>query len=135
MRRMMDRDANVAGVSPLPVCEDVLSPDEEFVPLTDIAAHLGLPVSRVHQMIRDGKGLAIRRDRIVGVPRALLDDNFEFIKHLSGVITVLRDGGFGDSEILAWIYRPDEVLEAAPITVLHSQLARDVVRRAQAMAF
>ncbi len=125
----------MAGVSPLPVCEDVLSPDEELVPLTDIAARMGLPVSRVHQMIRDGKGLAIRRDRIVGVPRTLLDDDYEFIKHLSGVITVLRDGGFEDSEILAWIYRPDDVLGATPVSVLHSQLARDVIRRAQVMAF
>lgn len=125
----------MAGVSALPVCEDVLPPDEEFVPLTDIAARMGLPVSRVQQMIRDGKGLAIRRDRILGVPRSLLDDDYEFIKHLSGVVTVLRDGGFGESEILAWLYRPDEYLGATPISILHSQLAREVVRRAQAMAF
>lgn len=86
-------------------------------------------------MIRDGKALAIRRERIVGVPRSLLGDDGEFIKHLSGVITVLRDGGFDDDEILAWIYRTDDVLDATPISILHTQLARDVVRRAQTMAF
>ncbi len=48
---------------------------------------------------------------------------------------MLRDGGFDDEEILRWLFTEDESLSATPIETMHTDQAREVVRRAQSMAF
>ncbi|WP_272873957.1 Rv2175c family DNA-binding protein, partial [Prescottella equi] len=57
------------------------------------------------------------------------------VRLLSGLIVVLRDGGFDDEEILRWLFTEDESLSATPIETMHTDQAREVVRRAQSMAF
>ena len=48
---------------------------------------------------------------------------------------MLADGGYNDEEILAFLYTEDDTLPGRPIDALHGQKAREVIRRAQAMAF
>ena len=66
---------------------------------------------------------------------------------LTGLLAVLRDGGYRDTEILRWLFTPDPsltvtrdgtreaVTNARPVDALHSHQAREVLRRAQAMAY
>ena len=46
-----------------------------------------------------------------------------------------RDGGYGDPEILRWLFADDSSLSDSPIAVLRAGRHREVKRRAQAMAF
>lgn len=121
-------------MSKVPYTDDVLPADAEILPLPDVAEHLGLVVTRVHDILREGRLLAIRRDGIIYVPARLLSDD-GIGKHVPGVISVLRDGGYTDAEILSYLYTEDETLPGRPVDALHGHLAREVMRRAQAMAF
>jgi hypothetical protein len=102
--------------------------------VTEVAARLSVPVSRVHQYVRDGQLLAVRRDGAVAVPADFLDGN-AVVKGLPGTITVLRDGGYSDDEILRWLFSDDDSLPGTPVATLRSGRHKEVKRRAQAMAF
>lgn len=54
--------------------------------------------------------------------------------HISGIINVLKDAGLSESELFRWLFTPDESLGSSPIAALHGHKAREVKRRAQAMA-
>ncbi|ANI92146.1 DNA-binding protein [Dietzia timorensis] len=124
----------MCGVSKVPYTDDVLPSDADILPLPDVAERLGIVVTRVHDLLREGRLLAIRRDGIVYVPALLLSDE-GIGKHVPGLISVLRDGGYTDSEILSFLYTEDDSLPGRPVDALHGHLAREVMRRAQAMAF
>ncbi|AMY18587.1 DNA-binding protein [Rhodococcus sp. PBTS 1] len=125
----------VGAVSAIPYCDDVIPADEQVVPLPDVAASLGVAVTRVHQMLRENKLVAVRRDRVVAVPAAFLDEQGHPLKHLAGTVSVLLDGGFDHTAILRWLFEDDASLPGRPVDVLHGDHAREIVRRAQAMAF
>lgn len=122
------------GVSAIPAAPDVLAPDVEVIPLPDVAERLGLPVTRVHQLIRDGHLLAVRRDKILSVPAAFLTDS-AVVKGLGGTITLLRDNGFSEDEILRWLFTADDSLPGTPVDALRGDRGREVKRRAQAMGY
>jgi hypothetical protein len=123
-----------SDVSTIPVADDVLDAHVEVLAVPDVAERLGLSVTRVHQMLRDHHMLALRRDGVVAVPADFLDAN-ALVKGLAGTITVLRDGGYTDAEILRWLFTPDDSLPGTPISALRADRGREVKRRAQAMAF
>jgi len=112
-----------------PLSEEVVT-----LPVADVAARLSVPVSRVHQYIRDGQLLGVRRAGAMAVPDAFLDGN-TVVKGLPGTITVLRDGGYNDDEILRWLFADDDSLPGTPVASLRAGRHREVKRRAQAMAF
>ena len=85
-------------------------------------------------MLRDGQLLACRRDGILIVPALFLTDD-AVVKGLTGTITVLRDSGYGEDEILTWLFTADESLPGTPIDALRGDRGREVKRRAQASAF
>ena len=124
----------VTAVSAIPVAADVLSPDLEVLPLPDVAEQLGVPITRVHQMLRDGQLLACRRQGILIVPALFLTGD-AVVKGLSGTITVLKDSGYAEDEILSWLFTPDDTLPGTPIEALRGDRGREVKRRAQASAF
>lgn len=130
----MGRCGIVSGVSAIPAAPDVLAPDVEMTPLPDVAERLGLVVTRVHQLIRDGHLLAMRRDGILVVPAAFLTET-AVVKGLGGTITLLRDNGYNEDEILTWLFTPDDSLPGTPIEALRGDRGREVKRRAQAMGF
>jgi hypothetical protein len=134
-------------VSSIPTAEDVLDPAEDVYDLPAVADLLGVPVTKVHQQLREGHLVAVRRGGTVVVPKAFFDNSGHLVKSLQGLLVVLHDGGYRDTEIVRWLFTPDPSLtirsdgsgeqqaNARPVDALHSHQAREVVRRAQAMAY
>jgi hypothetical protein len=134
-------------VSSIPAADDVLEPDEPVYDLPTVADMLGIPVTRVHHLLRQGQLMAVRRDGNLVVPTMFFDDRGNVLKPLPGLLVVMRDGGYRDSEIVRWLFTPDPSLtisrdgaterqeNARPVDALHSHQAREVVRRAQALAY
>lgn len=134
-------------MSTIPSGDDVLDPDEPTYDLPTVAELLRIPVTKVHQRLRDGQLVAVRRDGIPVVPRLFFTVGGEVTKPLPGLLAVLRDGGFTDTEIMRWLFTADPSLtisrdgereatpNARPIDALHAHQAREVLRRAQAMAY
>jgi hypothetical protein len=107
----------------------------EWLSLPDVAARLDLPVSRVKQLLRDRKLLAVTRpggDR--AVPAAFIDGG-QIVKGLAGTLTLLHDCGFEDDEALRWLFTADDTLPGTPIDALYAHRGTEVNRRAQALAF
>jgi hypothetical protein len=116
------------------VTDSVTAAPTEWINLPDIADKLDLSVSKVHQLIRDGDLLAVRRDGVRVVPAELVA-NSTVLKHLPGVLTLLRDAGYNDEEAVRWLYTPDEGLDGNAALGLGGPRAREVKRRAQALGF
>jgi hypothetical protein len=104
-----------------------------WVTLPDVAERLNVPVNKVHQMIREGSLIAVRREGVRYVPEELVAGS-NVLKHLPGLLTVLRDAGYTNEEALRWLYSPDESLPGTPATALVENRATEVKRRAQALA-
>lgn len=141
------RRLRLDAVSSIPASDDVLEPDEAVYDLPTVAQMLGIPVTKVHQQLREGHLIAVRRNGTPVVPQILFDDHGNVVKSLPGLLVVLHDGGYRETEIVRWLFTPDASLtisrdgsterqaNARPIDALHSHQAREVVRRAQAMAY
>jgi hypothetical protein len=123
----------VTGVSDTPAVPVGWSDDVKVLGVAEAAERLTVPTSRVHQMIRDGSLLGVRREGALVVPEDFLDGS-GVVKGLPGTITVLRDGGYDDGEILRWLFAEDDSLPGTPIEALRGNRGREVKRRAQAMA-
>ncbi|MGH3511769.1 MAG: Rv2175c family DNA-binding protein [Pseudonocardiaceae bacterium] len=121
-------------MSDLAIALDVLDPEVEVLPLPDVAQRLRLPVTRVHQMMRDGQLMGIRRNGVVLIPAEFLSGN-AVVKGLPGTITLLRDSGYSAEEILRWLFTAEDSLPGTPIGALRTNRGREVKRRAQAMGF
>ncbi|WP_027346638.1 Rv2175c family DNA-binding protein [Hamadaea tsunoensis] len=106
----------------------------DWVTLPDLAERLGVPITKVHQWRKEGGLLAVRRDGVLRVPAELVANDI-VLKHLPGVLTLLRDAGYNDEEALRWLYTADDTLPGTPARALGGDLAREVKRRAQALAF
>jgi hypothetical protein len=106
----------------------------QWLALPDVAEQLGLPITRVHQMIRDHALVAVRRDGVLRVPVELISTP-NVRKHLPGVLTLLRDAGYTDEEALRWLYTADDSLPGTPADGLSGPRATEVKRRAQALGF
>lgn len=104
-------------------------------PLPEVAARLALPVTRVHQLLRDGELVALRVDGgPLSVPALLVGDEGP-VKGLPGVIRLLRDARYSDAEIVDWLYRADQSLPGTPIQALVENRGTEVKRRAQASGY
>jgi hypothetical protein len=135
------------SVSAIPAGDDVLDPDEPTYDLPGVAELLGIPVTKVRQHLREGHLVAVRRAGDVLVPRVFFTDSGEVVKSLPGLLMVLHDGGYHETEIVRWLFTHDPSLtvtrdgtrdaisNARPVDALHAHQAREVLRRAQAMAY
>jgi len=133
-------------VSSIPAADDVLDPGEDVYDLPAVADLLGIPVTKVQQQLREGHLVAVRREGAVVIPKVFFDATGHVVKTLPGLLMVLHDGGYRDTEIVRWLFTPDPSLtirsdgsteqqaNARPVDALHSHQAREVVRRAQALA-
>lgn len=135
-------------MSSIPAADDVLDPAEPVHDLPTVADLLSVPVTRVHHLLRQGQLIAVRRNGIPVVPQIFFSrQTAEIVKPLPGLVAVLRDGGYRDTEILRWLFTPDPtwtltrdgvrepIHNARPVDALHAHQAREVLRRAQAMAY
>ena len=134
-------------VGSIPAGDDVLDPDEPTYDLSRVAELLGIPVTKVHQQLRVGHLVAVRRAGRVVVPQAFFTNSRRGGQESDGLIddparqrlsrnrdpalavypdpslTVTRDGS------------RDALSNARPVDALHAHQAREIVRRAQAMAY
>jgi hypothetical protein len=134
-------------VSSIPAADDVLEPDEPTFDLSRVADMLGVPVTKVHQYLRDNHLVAVRRGGVLVVPQVFFTADGDVVKSLPGLLAVLHDGGYRQTDIVRWLFTPDSSLSltrdgvreavsnARPIDALHAHQAREVMRRAQAMAY
>ncbi|WP_041319765.1 Rv2175c family DNA-binding protein [Mycolicibacter sinensis] len=134
-------------MSSIPAAEDILDPDEPMFDLPTVAEMLGVPVTKVHQYLRDNHLLAVRRGGVLVVPQVFFTAAGEVVKSLPGLLAVLHDGGYQQTDIVRWLFTHDpslsltrdgareSVANARPIDALHAHQAREVMRRAQAMAY
>jgi len=116
------------------MAEDTVT-DTELITLPEAAELLGAPVIRVHQLIKEGQLVTApdgqgRRC----VPRVFVAGG-AVLKGLPAVITLLRDGGYADAEIVEWLFRADDSLPGTPAQALADNRGREVKRRAQAAGF
>jgi Rv2175c C-terminal domain of unknown function len=105
-----------------------------WLSLPEVADRLGLPVSRVKQLLHDRKLLAVAREGRLAVPAAFLEGS-QIVKGLHGTLTLLFDCGFGEAEALRWLFTADDSLAGAPIKAIAEHRATEVNRLAQALAF
>jgi len=106
-----------------------------------------VPVSKVQQQLREGHLVAVRRAGGVVIPQVFFTNTGEVVKSLPGLLTILHDGGYHETEIVRWLFTPDSSLtirrdgtpdaisNGRPVDALHAHQAREIVRRAQAMAY
>ncbi|MEE1651311.1 Rv2175c family DNA-binding protein [Brachybacterium sp. J144] len=108
----------------------------DWLTLPDVAERLDVEVSRVRRLVDEGHLIAMRRgEPVVRMIPALLLVEDEITPHLAGTITVLRDGGYDDVELLTWLFSEDDTLPGRPIDHLRQGQRGEVRRRAQALAF
>nr|WP_203730297.1 Rv2175c family DNA-binding protein [Streptomyces sp. SID12501] len=105
--------------------------------MPDIAEILDIEVTRVRQLVREGQVIAVRRgeNRALHVPAAFIDGvEQKVVKGLTGTLTLLRDDGYSDAEMLEWLFTPDPSLPGTPAQALSENRGTEVKRRAQALA-
>lgn len=126
-------------VSSIPHLSDDLLPEGTATyNLATVSKGLGVSQSKVLQLLRDRQLLAVRRGGDLHIPRLFfgeVDGRFSIAKHFTGLLVVLHDGGFTDDEILRWLFEPQDDLDGCPAELLHTDSAREMIRRAQSMAF
>jgi excisionase family DNA binding protein len=99
----------------------------------EVAQTLGVSPNRVRQLIRDGRLMAVPGTGNSRIPADFVQDG-AVLKHLPGLLTVLRDGGFSEQEAFDWLFRDDESLPGTPVEALRGDRHTEVTRRAQALA-
>ncbi|WP_344413833.1 Rv2175c family DNA-binding protein [Pseudonocardia ailaonensis] len=125
----MSEPSTTPSVAETPVLPDAVT----LLPTTEVAEILSIPRTRVHQLIKDGHLLSLRHEGTTCVPADFLDGDV-VVKGLAGTITVLRDGGYADEDILRWLFEEDDSLPGTPIASMRAGRHREIKRRAQAMA-
>ncbi|MGH3545028.1 MAG: Rv2175c family DNA-binding protein [Mycobacteriales bacterium] len=106
----------------------------QWLTVPEVAQRLNVRITRVHRMISETEILAVRRDGVLYVPGELVTTNERIADHLAGLMVVLRDNGFTAQQMLRWLFTSDESLGGKPADALHGHKAREVKRRAQALA-
>ena len=107
----------------------------DWMTIPEVADRLCLPESRVKQLLRDRKLLAVQRPSgAFSVPAAFLDGD-QVVRGLHGTLTLLFDCGFDEAEALRWLFTADETLPGTPIQAIAENRGTEVRRRAQALAF
>ena len=109
---------------------------DRWLTLPDLAEQIGEPLSKVRQMLREGRLVAVERGKppVKYVPAELVHDG-KLVKGLAGALTVLRDAGYSDVEALRWLLTEDSVLPGRPIDAMAEGRDTAVKRRAQVLAF
>ena len=107
----------------------------DWLSIPGAADRLGLPVSRVKQLLRDHKLLAVQRPNgEFAIPAGFLDGD-QVLHGLGGTLTLLFDCGFSETEALSWLFTADDSLPGTPVQALAEHRRTEVNRRAQALAF
>lgn len=108
----------------------------EWLTLPDVAERLDIVVTRVHNLVKDRKLVAVRRgERAVRSVPALFLTGTGLVEPVHGTLVLLHDAGYTDEEALRWLFTEDESLPGRPIDALRDGRKTEVRRRAQALAW
>ena len=100
----------------------------------DVAERLDVPVTKVHQLLREGGLAAAAARRRAARSRPCSSDGDAVVKGLTGVLTLLHDGGYDDEAAIRWLHTPDESPARHPgRRRCSADRGREVKRRAQAL--
>lgn len=130
----IDNTSNFSGAFVLPAATGGLPAGTKVLAAPDVAEHMGVVVTKIFDMLRNRQLLAVRHEGVRYIPARFFHDTGELNKFVPGVIALLGDGGYHNEEILEFLYTEDDSLPGRPVDALHGHLAREVMRRAQAMA-
>jgi hypothetical protein len=127
------RDGTLGSVTEIDARTDALVP--AWLTLPDVAERLDVLVTKVRQLVNEGQLIAVRRgeERTLQVPADFIGSG-RIVKGLAGTITLLKDDGFSDEEMLEWLFTEDESLPGTPAQALSENRGTEVKRRAQALA-
>lgn len=121
-----------------PADEDLEELVGDWLTVPDIGERMGLRLSDVRQLIEDRQVLGFRVGprKVISVPAKFFTDAGP-LPELVGTFTVLADGRMSDTQILRWLFTPDETLpaEGAPIDALLAGFKTEVRRRAMEAAY
>ena len=108
----------------------------QWLTLPDVADQIGEPLSKLRQMLREGRLVAVPRGKppVKQVPADLVHDG-KLVKGLAGALTVLRDAGYSDLEALRWLLTDDPGIPGRPVDAMAQGRDTAVKRRAQVLAF
>lgn len=113
----------------------ILPVDEPVITVPDAAERMGVVVTRVMAHLGDRDMIAVRKDGVRYLPARYFNEDGQLNRFVPGVIKLLLDGSYTEEEILEFLFTEDDSLPGRPIDAVHGHLAREVMRRAQAMAF
>jgi transcriptional regulatory protein len=113
----------------------VLPVDEPVITVPDAAERMGVVVTRVMAHLGDRDMIAVRKDGVRYLPARYFNEDGQLNRFVPGVIKLLLDGSYTEEEILEFLFTEDDSLPGRPIDAVHGHSAREVMRRAQAMAF
>ena len=106
--------------------------EPRWLTLPDVAEQLGVRVTEVRRMLKEGDLVAVRRGEraALSVPADFLGEDGP-LPELRGTFTVLSDGGFSDEEIVEWMFTRDErLVGGTPIGAIRGGAKTEVRRRA-----
>lgn len=128
--RQTDAEPRISADVPL----ETLIP--EWLTFPDVAERLDVVVTKVHNMVKDRRLLAVKvTDRqIRSVPAELFTED-GIVESLQGTVVVLQDAGFDDEATLRWLFTEDPSLPGRPIDALKDGRKTEIRRRAQALAW
>jgi predicted DNA-binding transcriptional regulator AlpA len=107
----------------------------DLITLPEAAELLGVEITKVHQLIKDGQLVACAdADGRRALPRIFVSGG-AVLKALPSVITLLRDARYSDAEIIEWLLRADDSLPGTAAQALSENRGTEVKRRAQAAGF
>lgn len=110
----------------------------EWLTVPECAEALGVPLTRVRELLRERHLIATRRgeNNALYLPAGQIvqgDDGAHILATVRGTITVLADGGWDDASIVEWLMAADEELGTSPLDALRSGQRSHVRRIAQAL--
>lgn len=105
----------------------------DWLTVPAVAEQMDISVTAVRSLLADGKLLAFRAEEgsPLVIPADMLDGP-EIVKHLPGVISLLRDARFSDAELMDWLTAPDPTIPGTPLNALRENRGTEIKRRAQA---
>lgn len=112
--------------------------DIEWLAVPDFAERLGVPFTRVRDLLRERAIVAVRRGEgePLRLPASFLvegENGPEILPTLRGTLTLLFDAGFDDDAAMEWLLADNDELGTSPVEDLRAGRRARVRRAAQAL--
>jgi hypothetical protein len=109
------------------------SRDSEWLTVPDVCERMNLTPGKIHRLVEERALLGAKVEGVFKIPAVFLVDD-EPLGELKGTAVLLLDGGYTDSEAIAWLLEPNDALGVAPVEALRSGRKTEVRRLAQTLA-